>query len=186
MLDLDPDHAAAHDWDGFVIRPVPASRQLGVQSVPGLHSDGAVAGVRGDETVVGLSPGSPIRTLESPPMTRGSPARCTWSIGTRRGICVKDTIVAYTRERLNPHVGQVVSNANRVVTGIEDEERDFSPVSQESDEPPDLLDGRCGGVDERCNAHDVKGCRPRVRGPVQLTDPLIGPPGHDRLSGRVF
>ena len=74
----------------------------------------------------------------------------------------------YGESASNAHVGKVVSNANRVITRIEDEERDFSPVEQG--------DRRGAGSARRslwsasmngCNAHDVKGGGPRVRGPVQ-------------------
>ena len=119
-------------------------------------------------------------------MPRGTPAGFERSVGARGRISIKDTVVANSSERFAAHLGQVVTNGDRVIAGIEDKQRDFFLTAEESDETADLLDGRCRGVEERCDAHHVEGGGPRIVGPAQLADPLIVPARHDGLSGRVF
>ncbi len=54
---------------------------------------------------------------------------------------------------------------------------------------PSLAD-LCGGCGRRVlvwwDSHDVERRRPRVKGPVQLADPLIVPASHDGLAGRML
>jgi hypothetical protein len=70
-------------------------------------------------------------------------------VGARGRISIKDAIVTNASEHLAAHVGQVMADGDRVIAGVEDEERDFSLAGQEPDEAPDLLNGGCRGIKQR-------------------------------------
>ena len=84
------------------------------------------------------------------------------------------------------HVGQPVADGDRVVAGVEDEQRDLAVAREQPDQSAIwstvAVVGSCVGRD----AHDVDGGGPAVGSPVQLADPLVGPAGHDGLAGRVL
>ena len=79
-----------------------------------------------------------------------------------------------------------MADGDRVVTGVEDEERDPTVLFQELDQAFDLGDRRLGGIGGRRNAHDVERSGPAVGIEVHLGDPLVAPARHDRLAGRVL
>ena len=76
------------------------------------------------------------------------------------------------RENLATDLGEVVTQGDRVVAGVEDEERKLFSVWKKSDHLADLCDGGGRRVLAWCDSHDVKRRCPRVKGPVQLADPL--------------
>ena len=58
---------------------------------------------------------------------------------------------------------------------------------EQADQSLHLVDSGTSGIHRRVVMRRASsGCGPAVGGPVQLTDPLIGPPGNDRLSSRAW
>jgi hypothetical protein len=108
------------------------------------------------------------------------------SAGARRGVSEKDAVVADAGETFATLLGQIVTEGDWVIASVEDEQRDFPFAREESKEPPDLCCRCRGAVVLWRDALHVEGCRPRVKGPVQLTDPLIVPAGHDGLARRML
>jgi hypothetical protein len=64
-----------------------------------------------------------------------------WSVGARRRIRVEDAVVADAAENLGASTGEVVTDGNRVIAGVEHEQRDLAVFWQEADEATDLFDG---------------------------------------------
>src|ERR1019366_8146661 len=113
MLDFDADDGAAHDRRcATVVSPASATDNPWVQTMPGDHFDGAVTRVRGDQTLIGLPLRSPIRTLESTSVPRGTSAGLCRAVGTRGRICVKDAVVTDTSETFATLFGQVVTDGD--------------------------------------------------------------------------
>jgi hypothetical protein len=106
--------------------------------MPGDHFDGAVTRVRGNQTIIGLPLGSPIRTLEPPSVPRRTSTGVCRAVGTRGRICVKDAVVTDTSETFATHFGQIVTDGDRVVTSVEDEQRNLPLAREESNEAADL------------------------------------------------
>jgi hypothetical protein len=104
------------------------------------------------------------------------------SVGTGRGIGKEDAVVADASEAFTTFFGQVVTEGDGVVAGVEDEQRDFVVAREESKKASDLCCRCRGAVAVWWDALHVERCRPRVKGPVQLADPLIVPAGHDGLA----
>jgi hypothetical protein len=63
------------------------------------------------------------------------------TVGARRGIGVEDAVVADAAEHLDPLPSEVVTDGNRVIAGVEDEQRHLAVFWQEADEATDLFDG---------------------------------------------
>jgi hypothetical protein len=101
----------------------------------------------------------------------------------RRGVSKKDTVVADASETFTTFLSQIVTDGDWVVASVEDEQRDFLVAREESNEAPDLFCRCRGAVVVWRDALHVEGSGPRVKGPVQLADPLIGPAGDDGLAG---
>ena len=140
MFDFDADDGSADNRRcATVVSPTSATDNPRVQTMPGDHFDGAVTRVGGDQSLIGLPLGSPIRTLEPPSVPRGTSAGLCRSVWTRGRICVKDAVVADTSETFAPLFGQIVTYGDRVVAGVEDEQRGFALAWEESNEASDLF-----------------------------------------------
>ena len=73
----------------------------------------------------------------------------------------------------------------RIVAGVEDEEGPGLGSWLLGEEGPDLLNGNGVGILGRWDAPDIARRSPAVPGEVELCQPLIRPPGNDRLPSRV-
>jgi hypothetical protein len=157
--------------------------QLRVQVVPGAHLHVSVAADGGNQLGVGCGPGLLVGQHE------------TWSVAswpspgtglTRCGVRMEDTGRSDPHQHLGPGVPQPMAKGDAVIPGVEDEERHLGVIGQQVDQAPNLFDGGSSSVHGWADAQRVQWRGPAVRRPVQLADPLIGPPGHDGLSGRVL
>jgi hypothetical protein len=63
------------------------------------------------------------------------------TVGARSGIGVEDAVVADAAENLGASAGEVVTDGNRVIAGVEHEQRHLAVFWQEADEATDLFDG---------------------------------------------
>jgi len=89
-------------------------------------------------------------------------------------------------EDLGANVGERLGERGAVIAGVEDEQRHLPVRREPPDEPLHLGNGGVGGVHLRAEAQHVCRRGPGVLRPTELADPLIAPPGHDRLAGRVL
>ena len=109
-----------------------------------------------------------------------------WTVGSRRRVGVEDPVVADAAQHLAAHVGEFVADGDRVVAGVEHEQRHLAVVAEQLDEAADLLDGGGGRVAGGRDPAHVQRRGPAVGRPVELADPLVGPAGDDRLAGGVL
>jgi hypothetical protein len=119
-------------------------------------------------------------------VSRRTSAGLERTVGTVRWTGIENPVVANAAEHLGPPTGQVVSDGDWVIAGIEDEQRDGTSHRQKANEVLHLVDGGRGGIHLWADPHQIHRGRPTVESPVQLADPLIGPPSHDGLAGRVL
>jgi hypothetical protein len=62
------------------------------------------------------------------------------TVGARRRIRVEDAVVADAAENLDPLPGEVVTDGNRVIAGVEHEQRHLAVSWEQADEATDLFD----------------------------------------------
>jgi hypothetical protein len=93
----------------------------------------------------------------------------------RRWVGIEDAVVADPAEHLGTQVFQIVTDRDRVIAGIEDEQRDVAVCGKETDESAHLVDAGRRRVHKRRDALCIERCGPGVRCPVELADPLVGP-----------
>jgi hypothetical protein len=112
-----------------------------MDAVPGSDRDGAVAGIGGDEAVRRRRPGRRIGALPTLTVSWRTPTGPCRTVGARSGIGVEDTVVADPAEHLDPLPGEVVTDGNRVIAGVEDEQWPLALFREQADEATDLFDG---------------------------------------------
>ena len=89
---------------------------------------------------------------------------------------MKDPRRADSHQHFGPGGTEPMANGDAVVAGIEHEERDLSVRRQQAYEALHLVDGGGCCIHGRCDALGVERGGPAARRPVQLADPLMGPP----------
>ena len=105
-------------------------------------------------------------------MAGRSAAGALGSSRSGRRIGIDDPIVADPGEELDPGVAEAVSDGDRVVAGVEDEQRRLTIGGKHVDQSADLVGGGCGCVLLGCDPPDVDWRRPAVGRERQLADPL--------------
>ena len=119
-------------------------------------------------------------------MTGRSASALGRSVRPRWRVGVEDAVVADAAEHLCPATAEVVAHRDRVVAGVEDEQRHLVVTGQQPDETAELVDGGIRRIRQGRDAAHVDRRRPAVRRPRELADPLVVPPRDDRLAGRVL
>src|SRR5665811_90929 len=157
--------------------------ELRVQVVPGAHLHVPVATDGGSEFGVRSGPGRAVREHEAGPVAAWT---TPGSVPAWLGIRMEDPRGGDPHQHLRAGVSEPITERDAVVAGVEDEERDLTVIGQQGDEPLHLIDGGGHTIHGRREAQGVEWSCPAVRSPVQLADPLIGPPGHDGLAGGVL
>lgn len=109
--------------------------------MPGGDRDGPVTAVGVDEACIRLRPGRGFRTLHPCAVPRRTSTGLWWTVGTGRWIGIEDSVVANTAEHLGTNAGEIVPDGDRVITGVEDEQRDGTRCRQEGNEALHLADG---------------------------------------------
>ena len=93
-----------------------------------------------------------------------------------RRVVLEHPVVADWAEHLDPRAGELVAERDRVVAGVEDEERDLTVVGQEHEEDADLAERGRGRVAAWDETHRVERLGPRVVRPAELAHPLLATP----------
>ena len=117
------------------------------------------------------------------PWRRGRPAA---AVGGRRGrVGVEAAVAPQAHQDGGAGVRQPQRQLERVVAGVEDEQRRRAVGRVMAQEALDLLDGDGLGVLGRVDALHVERRRPALAREAELGEPLVRPAGDDRLAGRV-
>ena len=157
MFHLDVDDGALHHRRRAVAGPAAASDEPGVQAGPGTHRHRAVARVGRHQVLGGLSPGPSLRALHAPAVARWAPTGVLVPSRPRRRIGIEDPIVSDPSEELGPDATEAVRQGDRVVAGVEDEQRHFTIGRNKVDQSAYLVDGGIGHVLLGGDALDVHG-----------------------------
>jgi hypothetical protein len=182
VLDLDADHTAANDRRFRLVAPSPAAVKARVQVVPDLNGHRPVAGIEQLEVLGRSRQALRIGEAQCPAVASRSPAL---SAASRR-IGVKDALGTDAAAHLDALVTKVVADADRVIAGVEDEQRHLAVGRLECQQTPHLDDRGGRGIDVARDALEIDRHDPRVRARQQADDELIGPAGHDRLAGSAW
>jgi site-specific DNA recombinase len=181
-LDPDADDGAAHD------RPRPARAMagvavlLGMQPAPGRYGHGAVLIVLADQGGGRDRPGGRVGEGKLGAMAARAPAgagRAWWRVG------VEAAVGAQPHQHRRLGVGQVQRQLGGVVAGVEHKQRWLLVSGQPPKQRADLYGRGVVGVLCRLQSTGVHRGGPGVPREAQLTDPLEGPAGHDRLARRM-
>jgi site-specific DNA recombinase len=182
-LDLDADDRAAHDRPRSTAAVARMALLLGMQPGPGVHRDGAVLIVLTDQGGGRGRPGGRVGAVELGPVaTRpaalGGALRWWW-------VGVEAAIRAQPHQHRHGQVREVERQLGGVVAGVEDKQRHRLAGGQPGQQRPDLRGGGLVGVLQGVQAAGIHRGGPRVTVEAELADPLEGPAGDDRLTGRV-
>jgi hypothetical protein len=122
VFNVDTDHGAFDDRGCVAVSPVASPVQTGMQAVPGLDPDLAVARVGHDQLVVGGSPAGGVGAFRACPVAWGTSPGSRWPVRPGGWVGVKDAVVADPAEDLESVHGEVRAESDAVVAGIEDEQ----------------------------------------------------------------
>jgi hypothetical protein len=120
-----------------------------------------------------------VELLAVPVWTSYRPLRWTFGLG------VEDAPGVQPHQDLGTGSFKVALKSDRVVAGVEDEQRIRPPLGQQAYQVRDLLGGDVVGVFLWAHAPRVDGRHPTVSYESQPHDELVGPAGDDRLPGGV-
>jgi hypothetical protein len=117
------------------------------------------------------------------PWRRGRPPLGERAAGG--GSAVEAAVRPQPHQQRHPLLGQVEGQPGGVVAAVEDEQRDRPTSGQPAKQRTDLRCGGAVGVVQGVQAAGVHRRGPGVAVEAQLGDPLEGPAGDDRLTGRM-
>jgi hypothetical protein len=138
VLDLHPDDRAGHDRRQLAVSPAAAAGQLRVQACPGGHLHPAVLIVVGLKNVIRGRPGGRVGAAESGAVP-ARPAQLAGSSGRRVGV--EDPVGTDPHQHRHRYIGQVDGERDRVVAGVEDEQRHRHRGAEPFQQRPDLGGG---------------------------------------------
>ena len=180
--DLHTHQRAAHDRSG----PAGPAGRMGLlfrmQAGPGLDADPPVLLVLRGVLRGRGRPGARGLAVELRAMS-ARPARRAGFGGV--GVGVEAAIGTEPDQDGDRHLGQSQAHCDRVVAGVEDEQREAAPTRPPPDQSRDLRDRDGVGVLGWVDPPDIQWGGPAIPSETELDQPLVGPAGHDRLAGRV-
>jgi hypothetical protein len=155
---------------------------LGMQPAPGGHGDGAVLVIGGGMAGGRGGPGGRVGEGELGAVAARPASSAGWAWGR---IGVEAAVRSQPHQHRDPLLGQVEAELGGVVAGIEDNQRHAPARVQPVKQRPDLRGGGLIGVVQGMQPLGIYRGGPGVAVKAQLGDPLPGPAGDDRLTGRM-